>query len=223
MADSDVVDVQGLTNEEFFAKHAAPGRVGLVGTAHWIDSGIKRAQRPVKADRTKGEWSHAFIFEGTRLDNHQWILESDLDMGSRSVRFGVQENRISKYYDEETYPCAAVIDFRLTPQQVDTVLRAGLQLLGEKWKYSIRELLGTLVALPSRRLRARPNLLAKEHSLYCSAFVQHLFLEVGMDFAPDADEKNTTPEHISSSPLPKTAYLVRRAGKKARKASGKEG
>ena len=118
-----LIDLQGLSNQQFFDRLAAPGRVGLVGTAHWLDSGIKRAQKPVRGDRAKSLWSHAFLFEGTRLDQHQWILESDLDMGSRSVRFGVQENRISKYHDEETYPCVAVIDFKLTPQQADVVLR----------------------------------------------------------------------------------------------------
>src|SRR5205823_6011384 len=155
-------------------------------------------------------WTHAFLFEGKRIDDHHWVLESDLDIAHRNVRFGVQENRISKYFDEIAYPVIAILDFDLSPEQIDLILKSGLAMLAEQWEYSIRELFGTLVALPSRRLRARPNLLQKERSLYCSAFVQHLFLKIGLDFAIDTDVKHTTPEQIAQTPLPHTAYILKR-------------
>src|SRR5262249_23570666 len=116
----------------------------------------------------------------------------------------------SKYFNEISYPIISVLDFGLSQEQIDTVLRAGLALLAEQWEYSIRELFGTLIALPSRRLRARPNLLQKERSLYCSAFVQHLFMKIGLDFAPDTHEKNTAPEQIALTSLPHTAYILKR-------------
>jgi hypothetical protein len=205
-----LVIVNDMTNREFLEAHAAPGRVGLVGATHFIDAGIKRAQRPLRIDRTDSQWTHAFLFEGKRVDDHHWILESDLDIVNRNVRFGVQENHIMKYFDEMAYPIIAVLDFGLDQEQTITVIKAGLELLAEQWEYSIRELFGTLIALPSRRLRSRPNLLQKERSFYCSAFVQHLFLKVGLDFAPETDEKHTAPEQIAQSPLPHTAYILKR-------------
>jgi hypothetical protein len=205
-----LVIVNEMTNREFLETYAAAGRVGLIGATHFIDVGIKRAQRPLRADRTDSQWTHAFLFEGTRVDGHHWVIESDLDIANRNVRFGVQENRIRKYFDEAAYPIVAVLDFGLEPEQIDTVVRAGLDMLAEQWEYSIRELFGTLIALPSRRLRSRPNLLQKERSFYCSAFVQHLFLKIGLDFAPDTDEKHTAPEQIVQTSLPHTAYILKR-------------
>lgn len=205
-----LVIVEEMTNREFLQTYAAPGRVGLVCATHFIDIGIKRAQRVVRADREDGQWTHAFIFEGVRIDGHHWILESDLDIASRNVRFGVQENRIDKYFDDLDYRSVAVLDFGLNDEQVSTILTAGLTMVAEQVEYSVRELFGTLVALPSRRLRARPNLLEKERSFYCSAFVQHLFMKIGIDFAPDADVKNTAPEHIAQTLVPHTSYILKR-------------
>jgi hypothetical protein len=210
--ENKLIMINDMTNQQFLETYAAPGRVGLVGATHFIDIGIKRAQRSVRQDHADSLWSHAFLFEGRRVDDQDWVIESDLDIAHRNVRFGVQENRISKYFDAATYPTIAVLDFNLTPEQISILLKAALNLLADQWQYSIRELVGTLVALPSRRLRNRPNLLRKEQSLYCSAFVQHLYLELGLDFAPDADEKNTSPEHISQTLLPHTKYLLKRDG-----------
>ncbi|KAF0243116.1 MAG: Uncharacterized protein FD167_3805 [bacterium] len=202
--------IQDLSNQEFLQNYALAGRVGLVGASHFFDVGIKRAQRAINPNKLDSQWSHAFLFQGKRLDEHQWVMESDVDIAGRNVRFGVQENRISKYFDKETYPIISILDFNLKEEQVQTILRAGLDLIAQQWKYSIRELLGTLVALPSRRLRRRPNLFYKEGSLYCSAFVQHLYLKINYDFAPDTHEKNTSPEHIFQAVLPHTTYLLKR-------------
>jgi hypothetical protein len=199
-----------VTNREFLETHAAAGRVGLVGASHFIDAPIKRAQRAVRGDSSDSQWSHAFLFEGKRVDGEHWLMESDLDIAHRHVRFGVQENRISKYFDEEAYPIITVLDFNLSEAQVSTILKAGLDMVADQVEYSIRELFGTLVALPSRRLRSRANLFEKEKSFYCSAFVQHLYLKVGIDFALDTDTKHTSPEHIYINPLPHTTYLLRR-------------
>jgi hypothetical protein len=210
MSDTKLVIVGDMSNQEFLEKYAAPGRVGLVGATTFIDTGIKKAQRALRSDRADSQWTHAFVFEGKRIDGFHWVLESDLDISERNIRFGVQENRITKYFDEEGYPILAAIDFHLTQEQIESIMRAGLTLLGEQWKYSIRELLGTLIALPSRRLRNRRNLLERERSFYCSAFVQHLFSKIGLDFAPDTDEKNTAPEQIAQTPLPHTSYILKR-------------
>lgn len=202
--------INNLTNQDFLKTYSLAGRVGLVGASHFFDVGIKRAQRAVNPNKLDSQWSHAFLLQGTRLDNQQWLMESDVDIAGRNVRFGVQENRIDKYFDEKTYPILAILDFKLTQEQVETIIKAGLDLIAQQWKYSLRELLGTLVALPSRRLRRRPNLFQKDRSLYCSAFVQHLYHKINYDFAPDTHEKNTAPEHIFQAVIPHTTYLLKR-------------
>jgi hypothetical protein len=59
-------------------------------------------------------------------------------------------------------------------------------------------------------LRAKENLLARERSVHCSAFVQRLFLNVGVDLVPGVTGKNTTPEDIARTLAPHVACLLQR-------------
>jgi hypothetical protein len=80
----------------------------------------------------------------------------------------------------------------------------------------VRELVGTLIAIRKPELRARNNLLARDSSMYCSAFVQHLFRKMGLELAPGVDGKNTTPEDLSRSPVPHVTYLLQRETPRSR-------
>ena len=208
---NQIVELANLTNEEFFARHAGPGRVGLVGGTTLIDVAICRAQRHVDDGRNWSCWSHAFLLEGPRLDGHQWVMESDLDVHRKHIRLGVQENRLAKFHDEKLFSTLAVLDFGLTAEQTNAVLREGLNLVADRTRYSLRELVGTLVTLKKQNPRGEANRLAREKSLYCSAFVQHVFRVAGIDLAPGLDEKHTTPEDLARSAVPHTTYLLRRA------------
>ncbi|NNC24603.1 hypothetical protein HKX41_10720, partial [Salinisphaera sp. USBA-960] len=117
----------------------------------------------------------------------------DLDLRYRQIRLGVQENRVARYYDAEAFPNIAVLDFGLSPEQVLQVQKAGLDLLAGLSSYSISELLGTMMAMHSRRLRKRGNLLAKDGALFCSALVQHCYLAAGVEFLPGVPGKNIAP------------------------------
>jgi hypothetical protein len=77
-------------------------------------------------------------------------------------------------------------------------------------RYSLRELAGTFIALRRPELRGRENLLARERSAYCSAFVRQLLCKVGIDLAPGIGDKNTTPEDISRTPAPHITWLLQR-------------
>ena len=200
--------VSGLSNQEFLERHARAGRVGLCGGATQVDLAIRRAQRHLHADHRWSDWSHAFLFQGPRIDGRHWVLESDLQILRKHIQLGAQENRMDKYFDEKIFPSLAVLDFGLAEQRVADLLRGGLDLVAAHQRYSLRELIGTLLALRKPALRARENLLAREESAYCSAFVKLLFLELGMDLVPGVTAKNTTPEDIARSPLPHTKYLL---------------
>ena len=213
---SEIVEVTGISNQEFLERYAQPGRVGLSGGITLIDKAIARAERHVDAAGHWGSWSHSFLFQGIRHDGHHWVIESDMQVNRKHIRLGAQENRIAKFYDEHLYTTLAVLDFGLAPDQVAVLLSEGLGLVASRARYSLRELVGTLIALHDPKLRARGNPLARESSMYCSAFIQHLFFKAGIDLAPGVHNKNTTPEDISRTLVPHVTYLLKRAEPKSK-------
>ncbi len=207
---NETIVITNLSNREFLERRARAGCIGLSGGDTLVDKTICRAERHLdEADRW-GAWSHAFLFEGRRADGHHWVIESDLQFHRKHVQLGVQENRVSKYDDEKLYTALAVLDFGLTSEQVNRLLCEGLELVADHTRYSLRELVGTLLALRHPTLRGRENLLARKRSLFCSAFVQHLFRKVGLDLAPGVDAKHTTPEDIARTAVPHVTYLLQR-------------
>ena len=202
--------ITGISNREFLEKFAVPGCIGLSGGETLIDRAIKRAERHLDPAGHWGSWSHAFIVQGCRVDGCQWVLESDLQFHRKHIHLGVQENRLEKYYDEEFYRTLAILDFGLTAKQLNELLIEGLNMVASRTGYSVRELAGTLLALHEPRLRGRPNLLAQDRALYCSAFVQHLYRKIGLDLNPGVHGKNTTPEDLALSTLPHRRYVLQR-------------
>jgi hypothetical protein len=213
---NQIIRLSNLSNEEFLKLHARPGRIGLSGGLTLIDKAICRAERHLDEKEHWGLWSHAFLFQGARADGHHWLIESDLQVHHKHIQLGVQENRVSKYYDEKLYPNLAILDFGLSEEHVAALLNEALELVATRARYSLRELLGTLIALRRPEMRGRNNVLARESSMYCSAFVQHLFRKTGMELAPGVDGKNTTPEDISRSPVPHVTYLLQREAPRSR-------
>ena len=198
------------SNAEFIELHAAPARIGLVGGNQLINKLIRKAQGPLTADGHRSMWSHAFLFSERRIDGHWWVIESDLDMRTKHVRLGVQENRASRYFDGGECPNIAILDFGLDAAQTLKVQRAALDTLAGLTTYSLSELVGTLLSLHSRRLRGSENLLSKEGALYCSAFVQHCYGAAGIQFQPGVHGKNIAPHDIETSAVPHTMHsLVR--------------
>jgi hypothetical protein len=204
------------SNRDFLLAHAAPARIGLAGGNHPIDRSIRRAQRVLTPGASGSAWSHAFLIGEKRSDDHWWVLESDLDVRHKQIRLGAQENRLAKYFDEPVWPNLAVLDFGLDATQSMRVLAAALDLLANATRYSLREIVGTMFALARPDLRARENLLAREGSLYCSAFVQHCYAHVGIEFVPGVSTKNTTPHDIAATALPhRVERLLRQSGASA--------
>jgi len=208
----DVVEVSKLSNRQFVEQYAKPGCVGLIGGTTLIEKTICMAQRHLDAGKRWSLWSHALLFEGKRHDGHHWVIESDLDIHRKHIRLGVQENRVDKYFDPETFAQIAVLDFHLTPAQTEAVLCAGLAMVAHRARYSLRALIGTAVALRNPWFRSRRNLMACRRSMYCSAFVQFVFQRAGIDLVPGIHPSHGTPEDISRTPVPHTAYLLRRNG-----------
>ena len=208
--ENQTIIVSGLTNQEFLEKFRQPGRVGLCGGVTPVDKIICRAQRHQDDEKRWSHWSHAFFFQGVRADDQHWVIESDLQILRKHIQLGVQENRVSKYYQDDFYTTLAILDFGLTEAQVARLIREGLELVAGHERYSLRELIGTLIAIRRPGMRSRENPMARERSVYCSAFIRRLFSNIGIDLAPGIDGKNTTPEDISRTPVPHTTYLLQR-------------
>ena len=206
--ENQTVVVTGISNREFLEQYAQPGRVGLCGGTTRVDLAIRHAQRRLHAEHRWSDWSHAFLFEGRRIDGQHWVLESDIQILKKNIQLGAQENRVEKYFDEKMYPALAVLDFGLTETQVAKLLCEALELVASRQHYSLRELIGTLIALRKPDMRAEENMLARERSAYCSAFVKMLYHGLGIDLVPGVTGKNTTPEDIARSPLPHAKYLL---------------
>ena len=208
--ENQIVLCEGISNQEFIERHARAGCVGLCGGTTRVDVAIRRAQRHLQPEGFWSDWSHAFLFEGRRADGQHWVIESDIQILRRNIQLGAQENRAEKYFDEQMFPTLAILDFGLNETQVAMLLREGLGLVANRERYSLRELLGTLMVLKQPDLRAQENRLAKERSIFCSAFVKRLYLGIGLDLAPGISGKNTAPEDIASTPVPHVRYLLRR-------------
>ena len=210
------IEVEGLTNREFFETYAQPGRIGLVGGITLVDRLIRRSQRRLTDAGAYSPWSHAFLFHGKRADGHHWVIESDLGIKRKHIRLGVQENRVHKYHDDEAYTCAAVLDLGLNAAQEQQLLSHALEQVAAGIRYSMREILGTAWALRHPRERLLENRLAQERAFYCSAFVRHVCSQINFDLAAGLAVKNTTPHDIAESPLLQTRWLLVRANPERR-------
>ena len=209
-ATPQIIRVSGFSNAEFLERHARGGCVGLAGGETFIDRAIGRAQRHLDDAWRWSKWSHAFFLQGTRADGHHWVIESDLQFIRKHIQLGVQENRLAKYHDEKLYTRLAVLDFGLAPETELALLREGLELVATHTRYSIRELLGTLLVMRSQKLRGADNVLARDHALFCSAMVRHIFQKAGVDIAPGIELKHTAPEDIARSPLVRRMFILER-------------
>jgi hypothetical protein len=193
----------------FFTEHYKPGIIGLVGTRDIIGLAIREAQKEVTGDSKASFWSHCFIFGELRLDKRvpkgtksksPYIFESDLKVNffKAQLRNGAQENWIGKWCKEKVEN-AAVIDFGLSEAQRDDVLATALQLIDEQLLYPIQELLGTWLAIITKK-QWLPNPLDDPHAMYCSAFVRYCYREAGRDFlGQEVNVSNTTPEDIAQA------------------------
>ena len=199
-----------MPNREFLEMFARPGRVGLAGEAAIAVAGSRCASSTPSA-AVANVWTHAFVFEGRRLDGQHWVIESDFQSGRQGFCLGVQESRMSKYFDERLYRSLAVLDFRISDDQMMMLHREGLELVACRSRCSLRQLFGP-AALP-RRLEAfnRTRKPGRKRSVFCSAFIRYLLARAGMDLGPALLANEDVLADITRIPLPHMTYLLRRS------------
>lgn len=200
--------IHGVSNLDFFRRHAAPGCIGLVGGSSALDRGIRYAQRRLHPEGKPSPWSHVFVFQGERIDGAAWLIESDFDVTRGRLRSGVQENRVDKYADAKGYPNLAVLDFGLKPEDVRRLLSAALDLVARRTPYALTGTLKTYWALRRKSL----DRASEKDEIYCSALVRALYRHVGIDLAPGVAVHHTTPDHVARSVPPHERRVLVRDG-----------
>jgi hypothetical protein len=205
-------EIAGISIQEFWARYAKKGAVGLVGGTLWIHRAICEAQALITPDGKPSLWAHAFVFTGKRPDGNDWLAESDLVVEPFRLRIinGAQENRIDKYCGTDKALHCAVLDFGLSDQNAEMVIRKTLEMVSKRILYPVSGLVGTLFAYLSGTEKWR-NLWNTKNALYCSAFVQEAYLAAGIDLARDVATTNTSPEHLWLTKVPHSAYLFKRS------------
>jgi hypothetical protein len=200
-----------ISTQEFWQRYAKKGVVGLVGGTLWIHRAICEAQALITPDGKPSLWAHAFVFTGKRPDGFDWIAESDIVVKPLRLQIvnGAQESRIDKYYKTDKALNCAVLDFGLSEQEAEKVVRKSLEMVSKKILYPVSGLFGTLLAYLSGTEKWR-NLWNTRNALYCSAFVQEAYLAAGIDLAPKVATMNTGPDHLWQTTIPHTAYLLKK-------------
>ena len=193
-----------LSNIEFLEKYAKRGCVGLMGGSSAVDRAIRHGQRTLDDGGKPSLWSHAVLFQGTRVDGQAWLIESDFEVGKGSVRNGVQENRIDKYASEKDWPNLAVLDFGLKDKEALQVVTAGLDLVAQRTTYDLGGVLATYWAM----MRKSMSKGREKESTFCSAFVRAVFKHAGVDLTPGVAVNYTLPEQVSRTPVPHTRHLL---------------
>jgi hypothetical protein len=206
------VEIAGISRAAFWEQYAKKGAIGLVGGTLWIHQAICEAQALVTPDHKPSLWAHAFVFTGKSPDGFVWLAESDLVVEPVRLRIvnGAQVSRIDKYYGTKKALHCAVLDFGLSEQAADKVVKKALDMISQKVLYPVSGLFGTLLAYLSGTEKWR-NLWNTRNALYCSAFVQEAYLAAGIDLARDAATTNTSPEHLWLTKTPHSAYLFKRS------------
>jgi hypothetical protein len=195
---------QALT--DFFARHYAPGRVGLVGATDLIGSLIRKGQAGLTPHGKPSRWSHAFLLgerrDDGRSDGSTYIYESDLKVSVTDwqVKNGAMESRLTKWCrDDIEHAC--VLGMELAASERDRLIRQALQYAYDEQhlRYPVGELFGTLWAVLTRRLSKR-NIFDDKHAVQCSTFVRMCYRHIGRDPLNDAvDLTHTNPEALYRS------------------------
>ena len=195
-----------MENAEFLTAHGKPGCIGLVGGTAAVDKAIRYVQKGLTGTGKPSRWSHVFVFEGKRVDDRIWVLESDLDVRAGMTRFGVQENRIEKYAVAKEYPNLAVLDFGLTRAEAQKVLSLGLDFMSQGTRYAVGGIVKTYAAILRKQFWKQKQ----KDSTFCSSFVRTLYHAVDRDLSPGIAVRHTTPEHLFQTEVPHQRHeLVR--------------
>jgi hypothetical protein len=189
--------------------------IGLIGEYGLVGYGIRTAQEVIRVDRMPSHWSHAFLIASPlspdparnrdpRRSPLVWesTLEPPAELNSWVLRDGVGPRRIVDYanstfdlFSQHCVPNIAVIAIGLDGEELAKIRARASDPAVDRLHYDIPGLLGTWFAYLTDRAGA-PNPLATGSGVYCSAYVQLAYDAAGIDLAPGAQQRNTSPEHI---------------------------
>jgi hypothetical protein len=189
--------------------------VGLLGEYGLAGYSMRKAQEVIRLDRTPSYWSQAFLLVGNLSDDpavnrsasrSALLWESSLEppgaLNYFTWRSGVAARHISDYaratFDLGAAHCVpnlAIIAISLTDAERTAILNRANNPDVDQLRYDLTGLLGTWYAYIMQRT-GEPNPLAQGQALFSSAYAQFAYDAAGIDLAPGAHQRNTSPEHI---------------------------
>lgn len=192
---------------DFFRANYAPGRVCLVRLTDALYELIRIGQAKITPDHKRSKWNHAFIMgeqRGGPGKEKIFILESDLHFSFREFQFinGPQESKLEKWC-KDTIEHACVLGMDLTPDEQKKVLATGLDIAyDERYRYPIKELIGTLWAMLTGTLQKR-NIFDEKYAIQCATFVRMCYQAIARDplVGSTDDLSNTSPERLYQSSM----------------------
>jgi hypothetical protein len=117
-------------------------------------------------------------------------------------RNGVGPRRLADYaradfdlFSPHCVPNIAILAIALTPEERTKILNRADDPDVDQLHYDLSGLLATWYAYLSDRAQ-QINPLTQGNAIHCSAYAQLAYDAAGLDLAPGAHQKNTSPEHI---------------------------
>ncbi len=189
--------------------------IGLMGEYGLIGYAIRRGQEILRVDHTPSYWSHAFLLSSPLSEDaavnrdekrSPWIWESTLEPASLASSFanrnGVGPRRLADYarhdyhlFSPHCVPNIGVIAIGLTEEERKSILDRADDPDVDQLHYDLSGLLGTWYAYITNTAH-QPNPIGAGNGVYCSAYVQLAYDAAGIDLAPGAHLRNTSPEHL---------------------------
>lgn len=201
-----------VSNLAFIRQHARPGALILIGGSRGIENMLRYRQSPL-SEGAKSLWSHICVFEGQRDDKKDWIVESDLDFRGMKLINGYTESNTDRFERRDWYPNIAIMDFGLSALQVRRLM-SEIKLISQKPpRYPILKILYAILLNERDRIFANSD---TNKSLTCSAFVRHLYLQLGIDLSPQVSSVSATfPEDIFRTATTHQRYLLLREDRRS--------
>ena len=208
------------SNESFFAEvgksagqRALHGAILLVGARDTLSLALRRAQGVLRFDQRPSKWSHAALIVRWQGDVGASVgVEVTLDPVERRrqvpERNGVTTFRLSRYFDEQSYPNVALLSFELEePERVPgmegtlpsgaerraVVLETALTPVKDRERYPLWDMLGAW-ARHAYLPHTTPNPLLEGVPLPRAALCEYAYEAAGIDLTPGATGNHNCPE-----------------------------
>ncbi len=159
-----------------------------------------------------GLWSHAFLFQGTRHDNQHWVIESDLQFHRKQYPTSACRKTASlEILRREFLHHAGGVGFQAAGRSRGDAVKRGPELVSKHARYSLRELVGTVIALRGSGIARGRESIGAEKLHVLLGIRAAPFREGGHRSGPGRPrQEHHAGGDISRTAMPHVTYLLQR-------------